>query len=41
MTSWTTPEIQSDEFSAMMFVAAECSCECHGGAGAGSGTSQR
>jgi hypothetical protein len=38
MTSWTTPEIQCDEFSAVMF--ASCSCECHGGAGAGSGTSE-
>ena len=36
MSSWTVPEIRSDEFSAMMFLA-ECSCECHGGAGAGSG----
>ena len=36
MSSWTTPEIRSDEFSAMMLLTG-CSCECHGGAGAGSG----
>jgi hypothetical protein len=35
MATWTTPQIRSTEFTAMLIIT--CSCECKGGAGAGSG----